>query len=195
MDTLTSDRLLQLRDALSRGASVREAVPASLGGTILGDGCWRLFSNRHPECGVALWNEEWCAAWGIPKTNVFTFGEDVFWNQIIVTADENTVYVCDHENGSCFDLQLGVVDVLESVLQHGLSWIDFYSNGSLEVAKGLMAEIAWEQQLHWVQPLILGGVVKSSNVTKVGRSAHLSGHVQLWKQVAGLAPGTEIRIQ
>jgi hypothetical protein len=125
--------------------------------------------------------------------NVFTFGEDVFGNQLIVTAGTNTVLLCDHENGACFDLQLDVVDLLESVVQHGLSWVDFYSNGSLEVAQELISGITWEQHLHWIHPLILGGAITDTNLSVVDRSAHLAGHVQLWKQVSGLAPGTEIR--
>lgn len=193
MNTLTSAQVARLKAMLSHGASTREALPACVGGTTVGNGLWRFFSETLPQCGVARWNEEWCAAWGIPKENAFTFGEDAFGNQLILTTSGNTVYVCDHENGSCFDLELGMVDLLESVVQHGLSWIDFYSNGSLEVAQALLAGVTWEQHLHWTQPLILGGAITSSNVSIVDRFTHLSGHAQLWKQVSGAAPGTEIR--
>jgi hypothetical protein len=43
--------------------------------------------------------------------------------------------------------------------------------------------------------LILGGVVAVGNVSIVDRFAHLSGHAELWKQIGGIPPGTEIRIE
>ena len=113
----------------------------------------------------------------------------------MLPARKSTVYVCDHENGSCYDLLLGVADLLETVLQHGAAWIDFYANGSLEVAEALVARVTWEQHLHWTHPLFLGGTIASSNVSVVDRFAHLFGHAEPWKQIAGLPPGTEIVIQ
>lgn len=195
MSEVRMEQLVRLKAVLSQSDAVREALPACVGGKTLGNACWRLFSESHPKCGIDRWNQEWCAAWGIPRETAFMFGEDVFGNQLIVIASNKTVYVCDHENGSCYDLQLGVVDLLESVLKHGLSWIDFYSNGSLDVALGFVVGLTCEQQLHWTQPLILGGEIKPSNVSVVDRFAHLSGHIQLWKQVSALPPCTEIRIQ
>lgn len=195
MITLTNNQVVRLSDMLLSDISSREALSTCVGGTGIGNGLWRFFSESHPSCGVSRWNEEWCAAWGLLKENAFTFGEDVFGNQLILTANGNTVYVCDHENGSCFDLELSVADLLESAVQHGLSWIDFYSNGSLEVAQDLLGGITWEQHLHWTQPLILGGAIASSNISVMDRFAHLSGHTQLWKQISGIIPGTEIRIK
>lgn len=195
MTTLTTDQIVRLNAALAGGASPREALPACIGGTVVCNGLWRFFSDSHPKCGVAHWNAVWCAAWAFPKENAFTFGEDVFGNQLILTTNGTTAHVCDHENGSCCDLQLGVAYLLESVIQHGLSWIDFYSNGSLEVAKGFAGDVTWEQHLHWTHPLILGGAITSPNLSVVDRFAHLSGHAKLWKQVSEIDPGTEIRIQ
>ena len=88
-----------------------------------------------------------------------------------------------------------MVDLLESVVQHGLSWIDFYSNGSLDVARGFVANITWEQHLHWIQPIIFGGMITPSNISVIDSFAHLLGHAQLWRQVSRDDPGTEIRIQ
>jgi hypothetical protein len=195
MNALDVGQIARLRRVLEGGAPPREAVSSLIGGTIACSGLWRFFSPSHPKCGIARWNEEWCAAWALPKEDIFTFGEDVFGNQLLLPAKESTVYVCDHENGSCHDLELGVVDLLEAVLQHGLAWIDFYSNCSLEIAVSLVPGVTWEQHLHWTQPVILGGATASSNVSVVDRFAHLSGHTKLWKQLSGTAPGTEIRIQ
>lgn len=195
VSTLTNDQVARLEAMLSQGVAGREAIPVSVGGVTLENGLWRVFSEACPKCGVSRWNKEWCAAWGIPEENAFTFGEDAFGNQLILTANGNTAHICDHEDGSCFDLELGVVDLLESIVQHGLSWIDFYSNGSLDVAQERVAGLTWEQHLHWTQPLILGGAIAPSNVSVVDRFAHLAGHAQLWRQISGVDPGTEIRIE
>jgi hypothetical protein len=195
MHSLVKEQIDNLTARVARGIPIREALPDSVGGAAVSGGVWRFFSENHPRCGVIRWNEEWCAAWGLRKENVFAFGEDALGNQLILSANRDTVYICDHENGSCFDLELGVVDLLESVLAYGLSCIDFYSNGSLEVAQGLVATVDWEQHLHWTQPLILGGEIDASNVSILDRFAHLSGHLELWKQVSGAAPGSEIHLQ
>lgn len=195
MNSLTTGQIIDLRALVAGGVSFREAMPGSIGGAAIGDGLWRFFSDSHPQCGVDRWNDEWCVAWALPKESVFAFGEDVFGNQLLLTAGGSTVHVCDHENGSCHDLELGAMDLLEASLQHGISWVDFYSNGSLEIAKGFLAGITWEQHLHWVQPLILGGAVATQNVSIVERLTHLSGHAKLWKQISEMPPGTEIHIQ
>lgn len=195
MNSLVMDQIVRLRASLAGGVSPREALLECVGGTVLCNGLWRLYSAAHPKCGVDHWNEEWCLAWGLSKENVFAFGEDVFGNQLILTAQGTTVYLCDHENGSCHDLDLGVADLLEAGIVHGLSWIDFYSNGSLDIAKGFLTTVTWEQHLHWTQPLILGGAIAAQNVSVVDRVLHLSGHAKLWKQLSGLPAGTEFRIQ
>lgn len=195
MNPLTTQQVALLQSTLEHGSVVRETVAAFIGGTVVGGGLWRFFSSGHPSIGIDGWNDRWCAAWALPKESIFAFGEDVFGNQLLLTSKESTVYVCDHENGSCHDLELGPTDLLAAVLQHGLSWIDFYSNGSPDVAMEFLASLGWEQHLHWTQPLVLGGPVTAQNVSIVDRFAHLTGHAKLWTQISGAPPGTEIRIQ
>lgn len=192
MNLLTINQIAHLQSSLKRELDVRQIVPAFIGGTVVCGGFWRFFSSDHPNGGIDHWNEQWCNAWALPQRNIFAFGEDVFGNQLILTNKELNVYVCDHENGSCHDLELGVADLLEAVLQHGLSWIDFYSNGSLEIAMKFIATLSWEQHLHWTQPLVLGGSATAQNVSIVDRFTHLTGHIKLWKQISGESPGTEI---
>lgn len=192
MNTLTNEHIARLKDALSQGQSPQRAISACLGGATAGEGVRRFFSPRHPQSGVERWNEEWCAAWGISNENCFAFGEDIFGNQLLLIANERNVYTCDHENGSCIDLELSLIELLESVAIHGLTWIDFYSNGSIPIAQQYSTRVSWEQHLHWTQPLILGGAISSSNITVVNRFEHLTGHSKLWSQISRSAPGSEI---
>ena len=191
MDSLSSKQIASAREALAEGATIRRALPVSLGGAGTASGLWRFFSEGCPNGGVERWNEEWCRAWSIPLETCFCFGEDVFGNQLVLIPDSSTIYLCDHENGACHDLELGLGDLLESVLAHGLDWIDFYSNGSLDIARGFLAGIGWEQHLHWTHPVVLGGSIAVENVSIVDRLPHVTGHASLWRQISGLPPGTE----
>ncbi|MBP8953966.1 MAG: hypothetical protein KBI47_16335 [Armatimonadetes bacterium] len=195
MDKLSTSQTTDLRDALSRGLPMIEGVPRHIGGKSIEEGLWRFFSPNHPACGIRRWNEEWSSAWGVANDGVFTFGEDVFGNQLLFTPARTTVLLCDHENGACYDLELGVLDLLEAAVEHGLSWIDFYSNGALSVGRGFLPQVNWEQHLHWTRPLILGGAVTAENTAVVDRFTHLHGHAKLWRQVSDLPPGTEVQVQ
>jgi hypothetical protein len=195
IQSLENDQLVRLRQRITNGESPRKVLPNSIGGTELCNGLWRFFSSDHPKSGVDHWNEEWCTAWGLSTKNVFVCGEDIFGNQLILPEEKTTVYLCNHENGSCDNLDLGIADLLEACLRHGLSWIDFYSDGSLNVAQSRLSDLTWEQHLHWTQPLILGGEVALNNLSIVDRFVHLAGHAKLWKQLSGLPTGVEVRIQ
>lgn len=194
MNPLTADQVLRLQSALESGLPLREAAPVIIGGTVVNGGFWRFFSSRHPTMGIDRWNEEWCATWALPKDSIFVVGEDVFGNQLLLTPKDSTMHVCDHENGACHNLDLGPADLLGAVLRYRVSWIDFYSNGSPAVAAGFLAELGWEQHLHWTHPLVLGGSVTAQNVSVVERLAHLHGHAKLWARISGLEGGGELVI-
>lgn len=192
IQTLASEQLAQLKKALDRGERPARALPACVGGASVGEGRWRFFSESHPQMGIASWNEAWRTGWSLKSEDVFAFGEDVFGNQLVVRASGATVFLCNHEDGVCFDLEMNPAELLEMAAKHGLSWIDFYEDGSLDVAKPFLPKVTWENHLHWTTPLILNGRVEEKNLTLVDRLKHLSGHAQLWRQISDLPPGTEV---
>ena len=192
MVTLNLRQVDNLKAAVTANSPLARILPQHIGGQTAGDGLWRFFSPGHPVCGISRWNQEWCQAWGLPSHEMLSFGEDVFGNQLLVMAGRLTVFLCDHENGSCYDLELGVIDLLQAVVEHGVSWIDFYGTDAVSIGLSLLPRISWEQHIHWVQPLILGGAVSVSNTSVVDRHDHLHGHAVLWKQVSALPPGTDI---
>ena len=72
-----------------------------------------------------------------------------------------------------------------------IDWIDFYSDGSLQIARGF-GVVPEDSHLHWTTPLVLGGSVNLANLGIVPRDKHHVGHAKLWAQVSGLPPGTEV---
>lgn len=195
MSSLQMDGLLTLDKLLKGSTPPPTAIAVSIGGSTLADGIWRFFSPTLPAGGVDKWNKEWRTAWGIQSQTLFSFGEDVFGNQLVLTAAAANVHIFDHEDGSCADLGMNITDVLRGGLDHGLDWIDFYQNGSLQIAKEFVETLSWEQHLHWLTPLIIGGTIARENLRIVERLAHLRGHVNLWRQIANLPPGTEVQIK
>ena len=185
--------LISLRGAVSAGEPLWDALNSHTGGLEAAEGVWRFFSPSHPAVGVTRWNEEWRSAWHVSAGSALSFGEDVFGNQLLITPARPTMQVCDHETGACHDLGLGVIDVLEAVVEHGLAWIDFYSSEVLSIGREFVPRPTWEQHLHWVHPLFLGGASTADNVRNVDRFDHLHGHAKLWKEVRELPPGTELR--
>lgn len=190
-----STRIIGLKAAVLDGGSLPDALVAHVGGLEMAEGLWRFFSPNHPASGVTEWNEAWRTAWRVPAGSAFAFGEDLFGNQLLVTQSRPTMIVCDHENGMCHDVGVDVTDVLGAVAQHGLAWIDFYSSEALSVGRAFVPRPNWEEHLHWIQPLFLGGTPNAKNVTKVERLNHLHGHAKLWEQMAELPPGTEVRLR
>ncbi len=183
-----------LGEKLQQGASIFDALPDSIGGLALCDGLWRIYSRSWPEGGITTWNKSspWAMSWKqLLQPGLYSFGEDVFGNQIVVLHDSAQSYLWNHEDGSCHALLVPPDELFETVFRSGLDWIDFYHDGSLEVARR-MGRISDGEHLHWITPGILGGSVSLGNVTVVKRDSHLVGHAMLWAQVAGLPPGTTV---
>lgn len=173
-------------------ASTRACLAKVLGGKGVASGFWRFFSRTHPACGTGEWNLRWCRSWGLAPENVYSFGEDLFGNQLLIFMGRTSAYVLDHEDGECHDTQLSVDDLVEAVLDNGVGWLDFYANGANTIGVDFVAQVDWESHLHWVQPLSLGGRVSRDNVSIVERMAHLVGHERLWERIRDAAPGDEI---
>ncbi len=140
--------------------------------------------------GIAGWNSRaWKPLWqSFLPTGLFCFGEDVFGSQLAVVEGFKNAVLWNHENGECFNLLVSPCELLRTVLGSGLDWIDFYSEGSLAVAR-LYGAVPLDSHLHWTTPLILGGRVSRDNLTVVEREQHLAGHAKLWSQVGGLPIG------
>jgi hypothetical protein len=156
-------------------------------------GIWRFYSFTYPEGGSAGWNNgQWRTHWPSISAGTKFFGEDAFGNQLAIADGSLSCSIWSHESGELVPFDLDAADVLESVAGHGLDWIDFYSDGSLAVARGCRHLIDRGHHLHWTNPLFLGGAVDASNITLVERASHLIGHGQLWSQIGDLPPGTEV---
>jgi hypothetical protein len=192
MRNLSSEDCLQLRNEVRRTIPLVEALSTSVGETQVASGLWRFFSGRYPKGGVAQWNSSaaWKHEWEGALLKFHAFGEDLFGNQLVLRSGFENVYLWNHEDGSMADLLLDAATLLETVVQSGLDWIDFYKDGSLTIAQTRLMDVPTECHLHWTTPLILGGNVSVENTTVVERSMHLVGHAKLWMQVRGCEPGT-----
>lgn len=124
-------------------------------------------------------------------TGLFSFGEDVFGNQLTVVRGEENVRLWNHENGAFIDLVLAPAELLSTIVESGIDWIDLYDNGSIEVARKY-GRVPDNSHLHWTTPLVLGGAISLENLSLVERERHLVGHAKLWFQVAGLEAGSPI---
>ncbi len=183
-----------LKQSLDAGTPLPEALTIALGNTEAAGGLWRFFSSDWPGAGVEHWNStsEWKRHWQpfLPG-QVFAFGEDVFGNQLLAEPGVETVQLWNHENGECSDLFADPVTLISVVCSKGIEWIDFYSDGSLDVARRRLP-LARSHHLHWTTPLVLGGRPIDANVSLVEREPHLVGHAKLWRQIGGLPPGTRV---
>lgn len=187
MTPLSLQHIARLDELLANGGTPPLAIPQSIGGTILCDGIWRFFSDSWPSGGISGWNEgsSWKSNWqSFLPSELFSFGEDVFGNQLVLVGGCDNALLWNHENGECHDLFVGPCDLLKTAIESGIDWIDFYSDNSLAVARR-HGELRLNMHLHWTAPLILGGDVCSSNISLVEREPHLVGHAKLWAQVAG----------
>lgn len=182
----------QLRQELSASVFLQDALPRVIGETQAGGGLWRFFSARYPGGGVAQWNSHssWKQGWKLEPTQIYAFGEDLFGNQLIIRPGVENVHLWNHENGGVVDLLLDPATLLETVVESGIEWIDFYGDGSLKIAEKKIMDVPPECHLHWTTPLILGGQVSTGNTSVVERNMHLVGHAKLWAQLRGLDPGT-----
>jgi hypothetical protein len=107
----------------------------------------------------------------------------------VLLGKEANVILWNHEDASATATGFDLVTVLDTSLDYGLGWLDFYSDGSYLLAKDRQGELLIGSHWHWTQPLILGGPVTAKNMTAVERVQHLIGHAQLWLQVRGIPPG------
>jgi len=194
MTPLTLQHVARLDELLAGGAVPAVTFPQAIGGTSVCDGFWRFFSGSWPEGGISAWNttSSWKTQWQpfLPP-GLFSFGEDVFGNQLVQVSGCDNVLLWNHESGECHDLLVGPCELLRTVVESGIDWIDFYSDGSLPTAM-LYGTVSLDMNLHWTIPLILGGEVLPENVSVVQRESHLVGHADLWSQVSGLPPGTTV---
>jgi hypothetical protein len=192
MTPLSLQHLARFDEFVASGMTTAVAFPKAIGGTCVCDGIWRFFSDSWPKGGISRWNTEslWKLQWQpfLPR-DLFSFGEDAFGNQLVLVSGHENVLLWNHENGHCHDLLVGPCELLRTALDSGIDWIDFYSDGSLALARQ-HSSVPLDSHLHWTTPLILGGQVSPENISLVQREPHLAGHAQLWSQVAGLPPGT-----
>ncbi|MGC3970158.1 MAG: hypothetical protein QM775_23365 [Pirellulales bacterium] len=193
MAPLSLQQIALLDRLLASGTALPLAMPQAIGESSVFDGVWRFFSNSWPEGGVTGWNSgTWNTHWqSFLPAGFFCFGEDVFGNQLVVANGSDNALIWNHENGECNDLLVGPCELLRTALESGIDWIDFYSDGSLAVAKQYGA-VPFDMHLHWTTPLILGGQVDRGNLSLVQREAHLVGHAKLCSQVSGLPLGTTV---
>lgn len=194
MTPLSSQQLIRLAGLLGSGATPALAFAQSIGGTFLCNGMWRFFSDSWPRGGITGWNvgSSWKCGWQpFLPSGLFSFGEDVFGNQLVLVSGYDKAFLWNHENGQRNDLFVKPSELLKIALDSGVDWVDFYSDGSLAVASDYGA-VPLDMHLHWTTPLILGGEVSRANLCLVERESHLVGHAKLWAQVAGLPPGTTV---
>ena len=194
MTPLSLQQVTHLDELLARRMTPQAALPQAIGGTSLCDGIWRFLSVSWPQGGISGWNvgSSWKSHWRpFMPFGMFSFGEDVFGNQLVLVNGCENVLLWNHENGECCDLLVGPCALLRTALDSGIDWIDFYADRSLDVAREYGA-VSLDMHLHWTTPLILGGQVARENISSVQREPHLVGHAKLWAQVSGLQPGMAV---
>lgn len=196
MIDLTANHIRCFEDSVAKGTPLQEAFPSTIGNTIVGGGLWRFFSDTFPSKGIRWWNESsgWRESWNpLLPAGLFSFGEDVFGNQLVILSDKASTFLWNHEDGALIDVLLKPQELISSVAESGIDWVDFYGNQALEIARnyGIVSD---ELHLHWTTPLILNGAISLGNLSVVERERHLIGHAKLWSQVRGLDPGSTIRI-
>jgi hypothetical protein len=191
MSELLVSLIERLKGELPKGAL--EALPRLVGGSTAAGRLWRFFSPQT----VARWNtpETWRGAWPGLSPELFFFGEDIFGNQLTLKPGNENVWLWNHENGELVDLLLDPATLLETVIESGVDWIDFYSPQMLAVGRAKLLDVPENCHLHWTQPLILGGAVSATNTSIVENAMHLRGHGALWAQLHRLPPGTEVVIK
>jgi hypothetical protein len=194
LERLSLKQVVCLDELLASGAPPPVAFPQAIGGTSVCDSIWRFFSDSWPQGGILGWNvgSSWKSHWQpFLPSGLFSFGEDVFGNQLVLVNGCDNALLWDHENGECCDLLVGPCELLRTALESGIAWIDFYSDGSLAIARQFGA-VPIDMHLDWTTPLILNGRVSRDNVSLLERELHLVGHAQIWSQLSGLPPGTTV---
>jgi hypothetical protein len=186
---LTSlQQLVHLEELLASGLPPLNAFSQAIGGTSLSDCIWRFYSESWPNRGILVWNSgsPWKFEWQrFLPSGLFAFGEDVFGNQLVLVNGCDNALLWNHENGECHDLLVRPCELLRTALESGIDWIDFYCDGSLNVARQY-GPVPLSMHLHWTTPLILGGQVAADNLSLVERESHLVGHAKVWSEISGL---------
>jgi len=193
MIEINSKDLVGLKNALIREPP-SAALPKTVGDRTAGGGIWRLFSEQYPAGGILAWNsaDVWRLSWPDLPSSLLFVGEDIFGNQLTCASGCENVFLWNHENGNLTDLSLDPATLLETVLQAGLDWIDFYTPEMLAVARTRLLDVPENCHLHWTQPLILGGRVSTKNTSVLETVSHMKFHAALWAKLRDLPPGTEI---
>lgn len=182
--------MFSIRQCVDGGQSLIQTLPSVLDNVVYKRGLWRFFSHSWPPGGITWWNRDspWRQAWDrVLPPDIFSFGEDVFGNQLVLLGDSDEVFLLDHETPRLESLYLPAVELLLTVLQSGLEWIDAYDGKALAIADGMMP-IDRDNHLHWVTPLFLGGGVSPTNTALIERNYHLVGHAKLWLRIEKLGP-------
>jgi hypothetical protein len=192
---LTPNDIQQFKTLLT-SKPLGEVVPSILDHITLDHGFWRFFgsSNDSDPYSHAAWNapDLWKHAWQGLASRTF-WGEDLFGNQILLDNQAN-VFLWDHENASISQTDLDLLTILETSLQHGLGWLDFYADGSHALVKNRQAELPIDSHWHWIDPKILGGPITLANLSPILRVQHMTAHGQIWMQLREIPPGTQIVI-
>jgi hypothetical protein len=197
MIELSAIHVLLLEESIARGMTLEMAFSTSVGNTVAASGLWRFFSDTFPPQGIHWWNESsvWKEHWKPFLPNgLICFGEDVFGNQLVIVHGEENIFLWNHEDGVLVDLLLVPTELLSTVAESGIDWIDFYAKGSLDIARKY-GRIPENSHLHWTTPLVLGGAVRLENLEVVERERHLVGHAKLWLQIVGIEPGSNIHVK
>lgn len=196
MEQMTQDDLARLRAAVEDGGPIHDHMARHIGERSTAGGFWRFFSLGYPPPeGLTGWNSsEWRRHWPSLSPALLFFGEDLLGNQLGIDPRNpaSDVVFWNHEDGAVLSLELDALSLLDAVAEAGVDWLDCYADGSPQVALNSGLAISPLVHLHWVKPLILGGLVNGQNLTLVEREPHLIGHGQLWAQIGDVEPGTEI---
>jgi hypothetical protein len=191
---LSRVHLMRLAESIGAGVDPRVAIPDAVGASTVCGGLWRLYSDAWPAGGISIWNGsgQWKVAWRpFIHPSLFCFGEDVCGNQLVLIDQSRNAFLWNHESGDCHDLLVEPLELLQTAIESGIDWIDFYSDGSLAVARQF-GDVPADKHLHWTTPLVLGGQVSRNNLSVVDRELHLVGHAKLWSQISGLSPGSAV---
>jgi hypothetical protein len=98
MTPLLAEHVATLNELTLEGMVATRALPRSVGGTQACEGLWRFFSDSWPVGGAEAWNStsSWKTAWQpyLPQ-GLFSFGEDVFGNQLVVVNRRENVFLLE----------------------------------------------------------------------------------------------------
>jgi hypothetical protein len=197
MKQLDLDAVRRFKSACDSAADILSAAADSIGGTTVADGFWRFFGREEPPPGIQQWNSAslWKAVWGSRAEGISSIGEDLFGNQLICSSGQSELLIWDHETGEVSSTLLTPDSTLESVVAHGVDWIDFYANGAPQIARQFAGRVAPTAHIHWTTPLALGGKVAVENTSIIDRVAHMVGHGKLWQQISDLSPGDRVIVK